>query len=531
MARPLAIFRRCGFRSVILALGATYFLFMYIFHSDLQLSGGPSREGWDKLEIGADVDSSFHRKRSRANPLDEDMQLVFDGMQQNDIAKMRKVNAHEEQQEPAVDARPEVRLNPEANVNRMELPVIKERGKTISSPNDVNIPVGCKDFGDDDEFRFRSIASEVFVYSAYWDSRPNDFDNRRNGSYIRIMAIIRSGARPELNCSFEGGDQRGGFPPPTSRIGYYEMCENHGRIYGGFILSCPVPPWISSPLCSVTIGAVRAGVVVQTVRLRIRTIEPVPQRLAFAICVPPLFGSVSVARLVEFLEVSRVLGAEHVTMYDFELSPEVSAVLNYYSRERGFVSVIPWKLDRSIDEGIWYHGQLVSIQDCLYRTMASANYVAFNDIDEFMVPQTSRHWSGMLQVLDKPKRCAFQFKSAFFKPVPEDSESMAQKELDIQTLIHFERTSNFDRIRTKCMVKAFSIFEKGIHHVSKPIWADLQVHPVETDVAILYHYRVCLHGMGMNCGFYEQDKTMLRYRDEIVSAVNASNYSLRRELA
>lgn len=526
MARPLTICRRRWFRYVILSLGAVYFLAMYIIHSDLQLSGGRSRDNWDRLEIGADAAAPQRHQRSR----DEDLQRVFDGMQLNERDKHLKVNSLGEQKELNVIAGREVLINPEASVNRMEAPVFKESWRNVSSSlDDVNIPVGCKDFEADDEFRFRPISSEVFVYSAFWDSRPNDFDNRENGSYIRIMAIIRSNARPELKCSFEVSNDRNGSSH-TSRIRYYEMCENHGRIYGGFILSCSVPPAISGPTCSVKVAAVSGGVVVQTVRLRIRTIDPAPQRRDFAICVPPLFGTVNIARLVEFLEVSRILGAEHVTMYDFDLSSEVSAVLDHYSRERKFVSIIPWKLDRSIDEAIWYHAQLVSIQDCLYRTMASANYVAFNDIDEFIVPRSSLQWSRMLQVLDKPKRCAFQFKSAFFKPVPDESETRNNEELGIQTLNQFERTSNFDRIRTKCMVKAFSIFEKGIHHVSKPIWADLQVHPVETDVAFLHHYRVCLHGMGMNCGSYEQDTTMMRYRDKIVSAVNASNYSLRKAL-
>ena len=35
---------------------------------------------------------------------------------------------------------------------------------------------------------------------------------------------------------------------------------------------------------------------------------------------------------------------------------------------------------------IWYHGQLVSNNDCLYRTMALSAFTTFHDIDEFIIP-------------------------------------------------------------------------------------------------------------------------------------------------
>ena len=54
---------------------------------------------------------------------------------------------------------------------------------------------------------------------------------------------------------------------------------------------------------------------------------------------------------------------------------------------QGWVTVLPWKLPPTMSNThIWYHGQLVSNNDCLYRTMALSAFTAFHDIDEFIVP-------------------------------------------------------------------------------------------------------------------------------------------------
>jgi hypothetical protein len=80
------------------------------------------------------------------------------------------------------------------------------------------------------------------------------------------------------------------------------------------------------------------------------------------------------------------------------------------------------------------------------------------------------------------------------------------------------KRSDFSTIRTKCMVRPYQVFEAGIHHISKPIWADLDVHKVDPGLAYLHHYRGCVGNMGMNCMGSTDDKTMLRYRDRLGAA-------------
>lgn len=61
----------------------------------------------------------------------------------------------------------------------------------------------------------------------------------------------------------------------------------------------------------------------------------------FSICVSPLFGSVSPKRLVEFLELTRLLGVQQIFFYDFSTSEIVQRVLRHYEGKVSLGVIIP----------------------------------------------------------------------------------------------------------------------------------------------------------------------------------------------
>ena len=63
----------------------------------------------------------------------------------------------------------------------------------------------------------------------------------------------------------------------------------------------------------------------------------------YGICIPPVHGEISVGNIIEFLELTQILGASHFTFYDLSMSESVRNVLNYY-QDLGLVSVFPWNL-------------------------------------------------------------------------------------------------------------------------------------------------------------------------------------------
>ena len=353
------------------------------------------------------------------------------------------------------------------------------------------------------EFDFIEVISEkLFVYSAYWDTRPNDFDNKHNGTFVRIMSVLKSGGKKtDVACKFHTADDDVRLSSAT----YYEMCENHGRQMGGFILSCPLPTEIIGQPCSVEVSATKSQEPVSS--LKVRPISPKENREEFAVCVPPLHGNINPRKLVEFVEMTRLLGAQRIVFYDYQVSEDIAKILEYY-QDKEYVEVIPWMYPHLLERDSWYHGQLIAIQDCLYRNMHSAEYLTFNDIDEYIVPHEHADWSQLVEQSFQPGQCAFQFQSAFFPPIESDQH-------ETTVLTAKRRTTFFSPVRTKCMVKPYSIFEAGIHHISKPIWANLKVTKMSENTAFLHHYRICMMEYGMNCKNFMEDKSMLKYTNDI----------------
>ena len=212
------------------------------------------------------------------------------------------------------------------------------------------------------------------------------------------------------------------------------------------------------------------------------------------------------------------------------MSSEVEFILEHY-RRIGKATLLRWEIPVFTgisfhdDETVWYHGQLLAANDCLYRSMGSADYLLFNDLDEFLVPQEKPTWKDLVSNLDEGPECriqaagirsfwtesssektrykngtdwrlflnktesktnsktdetpssdfeskcaGFSFKSAFF-------ESDLSVDGIPRSIYAFEsdlRTKDFSSIRSKCLVKPRLIFEMGIHHVSR-VWESQKI--------------------------------------------------------
>lgn len=393
---------------------------------------------------------------------------------------------------PALNARANNNIKPSGQIRHV-----------VPKGTNSSLRMNCVGPDDGSEFQFVEVVKDtLFAFSAFWDTRPNDFDNRHNGSFIRIISIVRRMSRhPEVWCHFRlpSGET------VTTPIQYYEMCENHGRPFGGYILSCRIPSQLSSQPCNVKLssGASREST---GYAMKVTSLIPKESRNQFAVCVPPLYGNIDANKLTEFIELTRLLGAQRFTFYDYKISHDITKVLEYY-RERGVVDVIRWDYPEHLEQATWYHGQLIAIQDCLYRNMESSEYLALNDLDEYVVPRVHSDWSHMMEAMFQRQQCAFQIPSAYFPPGGAINGS---------TLFGSKRrTERFSLGRTKCMVKPYWIFEMGIHHVSKPIWAYLDVKRMPDKVAFLHHYRTCMSDFAMNCKNYVNDDFMTKYATEV----------------
>ena len=339
--------------------------------------------------------------------------------------------------------------------------------------------------------------SKHYIYSAYYD------DRHAGSVYIRVIALLKRGSKPNFYCHFKIEDDS-----VPVLVTYYEMCENHAKEYGGWILSCEVPQQIiSRPVCDITVTINNVVSTNDTVHLPVIILHNRKSiRQDMGLCVPPLFGSIPSITLIEFIELSRLLGVDHVTFYDQQTSREVNKVLDYYSM-MGVATVVPWELP--IDERqIWYHGQLLAINDCLYRQQHRFRYLAFNDIDEFIVPQQHTNWTTMVDYLENSNHSSslagMSFQSAFFDPLLETNNRIL---FDLESDL---RTKSFSTVRTKVMIKPEYIFELGMHHISRTVDRNLHHINVPPEVAFLHHYRKCITDFDpfMNCNVLSRDQSL-----------------------
>lgn len=377
----------------------------------------------------------------------------------------------------------------------------------------------------DDDFQFKEVFKDIFIYSAFLDVRENDFEGRANGSSaIRMMAILPTKMKndnPRLYCLgvLNSGQQW------SERVTFYEMCENHHMHYGSFILSCRLPKELwQTPPCSVLVSSSTVPTETSEWFKVYSSVKTRPHKVE--VCVPPLFGKIDVMDLIEFIESVHMFGAERIHFYDAEVSPSILAVLSYY-RKRNIVSVLPWRLDSRLKKKkqLHYNGQSVNIQDCLYRNMFSTHYLAFMDIDELIVPRKHSKWFSMItSAANYSQLAGFGISSVFFDPnwgLEHNSSAVGfRQRVRLHRLTDVIRTKQLSRVRTKCIVNPGRIFEIGIHHVSKPIVATLQTVKLPEEYVLLHHYRVCDRRYGMKCLERVTDNTLLNYAVELETAVS-----------
>ena len=445
-----------------------------------------------------------------------------------DIAPQRRLNSDNDQS-VVVDAAMQTEKTRQAGVLDKSKDLLKYRLEEADVGNVKRAivdspPRQCVGIQTEDDFQFKEVIPDVFIYSAFFDIRNNDFEGRENGSAaIRMMTIMPSkmkGDYPTLYClgMLKAGQHW------SSQVTYYEMCENHNRHYGGYILSCRLPKdlW-QTPPCSVLVSSSTVPTNNSqwlNVHSAVKT-----RKHKFEVCVPPLFGKIDEMDLIEFIELARIFGAERIHFYNYKMSHSILAVLLYY-RKRGIVSVLPWKLDDRLKQKkqLHYNGQSTNIQDCLYRNMFSTRYLAFMDVDEMVVPRNHSSWFSMItSVKNYSQHAGFSINSVFFDPnwsqEGSSSEVSIKHRVTLHRLTNIVRTKQLSRYRTKCMVNPRRIFEIGIHHVSKPVVASLETVKLPEEFVLLHHYRICDHRFGMKCQDRITDTILLAYASQLERAV------------
>lgn len=272
------------------------------------------------------------------------------------------------------------------------------------------------------------------LYGAYLDAR----NASRLGPAVRVLAV-HDRIKPQLatHCQlwFEGR-----AAPVVVRNLEYKYVWNskwgnyRDRVLQPYLLACVLPPDVRH-LAPASVSLVESACDRATNNLRVHYERPARQK-EFAVCVKGLdflHEDLSV-RLVEWIELIRLLGADKIFFYELQVHPNITKVLDYYT-ELGYVTVTPITLPGGQPNlpGLQHmylkkktthkrQMELIPYNDCLYRHMYEYRWLALLDIDEVIVPLEDEDWSGLMKralplaepAAGKPPRSSYHASNLYY---------------------------------------------------------------------------------------------------------------------
>ena len=226
------------------------------------------------------------------------------------------------------------------------------------------------------------------------------------------------------------------------------------------------------------------------------------QRFNFTMCLAPLFKldqHKQAQRLIEWVELNRLLGADYFVVYNYSITTDVDRVLRMYMRDN-IMEVVQWPLPMNgfLEEAklgvpeIHYFGQHAALNDCLYRMKFRSKYIINTDMDEFIIPHHSGvvSWRDMMRYIPKKSNIIYFTTSVFVitfhsTNVTDDSQNIEPYEILVLSNSH--RDSNFLRERSKYIVKTDVARKILIHSVLSSV-AGVET-TVPASLGFIHHYR------------------------------------------
>ncbi|XP_023326460.1 uncharacterized protein LOC111699919 [Eurytemora carolleeae] len=392
-----------------------------------------------------------------------------------------------------------------------------------------------------------------FLYAAYLDVRASN----RLGPTIRILTMINR-IEPTVKTHCQLWFNSTNTPIFSKVLEYkyiwYKKWGNYKQgIFQPYLLACQIPKshWGEVP-ASVSIVEKECDDATNNIRVIYNKHEGPKKK--FAVCVKGLDfpdDDLSV-RLVEWLELLNTLGAEKIFMYNLEVHPNVTKVLNHYV-EKGIVDLTQLSLPGYQPNlpGLQHlylksklnnkrQNELIPYNDCLYRNMYRYEYVALLDIDEVIMPLQHNSWQDMMEEVIKASlkvknesRASYNFRNVYFMDEMLESNNHGHfKDIPpyLHMLQHVYRSSNYTKPGQ--YVKCFHNPEKALilhnHFPLGCLGGVCTSYPVEPELAHLQHYRSdCVSTLKKSCvdsfkKYSVKDTTIWKWKDQLISKTTSA---------
>ncbi|RVE57361.1 hypothetical protein OJAV_G00215470 [Oryzias javanicus] len=320
------------------------------------------------------------------------------------------------------------------------------------------------------------INTKHFLVSAFMDQRRKDFD-------IRIIGIFKRNSIQPLYCFFYCGE----FFNETTSASVQLHFAHFNYPYGPADVLCRMPENCSATHVTL-LTQPSPDNISDHLWLPIRNKKnPNEERLNFTVCISTLYGDYNnVLQFAQTLEVYKLLGVNRVVIYNTSCGPELDRLLTGYSQE-GFVEMVQWPINKYLNPSrgwrfqvhkgdLQYFGQIVTLNECVYRSMERSRYVVLGDIDEIAMPYKHNNLNSLMAMLQRkhPKVAEFSLEShvfphSYFDPSGRFSLPQWRNVSGINILEHIYREDP-DRkmfLHFKMIVQPKLVEQTSVHDVPK----------------------------------------------------------------
>uniref|UniRef100_A0A8C2DAR5 Glycosyltransferase family 92 protein n=1 Tax=Cyprinus carpio TaxID=7962 RepID=A0A8C2DAR5_CYPCA len=231
----------------------------------------------------------------------------------------------------------------------------------------------------------------------------------------------------------------------------------------------------------------------------------------FTVCISNLFGDYNnVLQFAQTMEMYKLLGVQHVVIYKTGCGPDLEKLLKHYETE-GILEIVPWPINQFLNPAsgwnikhhkgdIQYYGQLVTLNECIYRHMYQSKYVLLNDIDEIIMPYKHTSLPSLMEDLQSahPSIGVFLIENHIFpKTQFEESGKFKRGEWNnipgVNIMEHIYREPDRKNIYnpTKMIVNPRKVEQTSVHSSLKNFGGSFHV---PFNVCRIVHVRVPLQG-------------------------------------
>uniref|UniRef100_A0A1B6FCX5 Glycosyltransferase family 92 protein n=1 Tax=Cuerna arida TaxID=1464854 RepID=A0A1B6FCX5_9HEMI len=383
-------------------------------------------------------------------------------------------------------------------------------------------------------------------YGAYYDIRKLS----KIGPAVRILGMInRIEPTVKTYCQFWFENHKEPVFVKTMEYKYiwYKKWGNYKQgIFQPYLIACQIPqPY--HKLVPSSVSVVEKVCDIASNNLRIIYNKP-EKKKGFAVCVKGLdflYDDLSV-RLIEWIELLGILGAEKVFFYELQVHPNISKVLRHYN-DIGKVEVVPLTLPGGQPNipGFQHlyltkkvnhkrQNELIPYNDCLYKNLYTYEYIALLDIDEVIMPVKEMSWRALMDkalpkalALKNETRASYNVRNVYFlDDLLHDHGWFKDIPRYMHMLQHVYRSKNFTKPNQ--YVKCFHNPERALtlhnHFPLACLSSGCTSYAIEVEDAQLQHYRAdCVRTLKKTCDEFRHnsviDTTIWKFKDTLIARV------------